>query len=133
MSHRSLLLAAAALHDIGKPKMTYQINALDLAEGYTEEGRLIGHLVGGAMLIHDAAKEIPEEKATLLMHCILSHHGIPQWGAAVLPVVPEADLLAKLDAADAAMETFRETLQSMDPKSFSQPVRGLDGRCIYKA
>ena len=46
----------------------------------------------GAQEAADAAREagIPEEKSVLLQHMILSHHGEPEYGAAVRPMCAES-------------------------------------------
>ena len=36
---------------------------------------------------------VPEEKSVLLQHMLLSHHGQPEFGAAVLPQCAESELL----------------------------------------
>lgn len=134
MLNRDLLLTAAFLHDIGKPLSEFEFNALGLVERYTVEGALMGHLVAGADFIRDICQrlDIPADKTLLLMHCILSHHGRPEFGAAVRPSIPEADILAKLDEMDAVMELFRTNLEKLEPGEISSPIPMLDNRRIYK-
>ena len=54
---------------------------------------------------------ITREKATLLQHIILSHHGKMEYGSPVLPTTKEAILLSMIDDLDAKMELcdFRTT------------------------
>ena len=40
---------------------------------------------------------IPEDKSVLLHHMILSHHGEPEFGAAVKPICAESELLSQID------------------------------------
>lgn len=131
---KDLLLTAAFLHDIGKPTMEFEINELGLVEQYTMEGNLLGHLIGGTFLIKDLCFEldIPKDKTDKLLHCILSHHGQPEYGAAVRPAIPEADMMSKLDMMDATMEIFRTTLDKMQDNTISAPVATLDRRRICK-
>ena len=71
---RDLLITAALLHDVGK---TRELSSFPLND-YTDEGQLLGHIVIGAQMIHDLAKEIPGIPVDLdnqLVHCILAHHG----------------------------------------------------------
>ena len=133
--NRDLLITAAYLHDIGKPTGEFQFTGDGLVETYTTEGLLYGHLISGAMLIRDICREIQmdETKCMLLTHCILSHHGQPDYGAAVRPALPAADLLAKLDMMDAQMEIFRKTLSEQEPDTVSKNIAYLDNRRIYKA
>lgn len=53
--NRELLLAGAILHDVAK---TFEMNTgkTGLCTGYTVGGELIGHLVKGAMMVNDTAK-----------------------------------------------------------------------------
>ena len=74
---------------------------------------------------------LPQEKAVLLQHLILSHHGEPDFGAAVRPMCAEAELLHLIDMIDSRMEIYAETFQSMPAGSFSGKIFALD-RKIYK-
>jgi 3'-5' exoribonuclease len=93
--NKDLLLSGVILHDVAK---TWELEAskTGLAKGYTVEGELIGHLVKGAIFVNDTAKKlsIDSEVVTLLEHMILSHHGIPDYGAAVRPMFLEAEILS---------------------------------------
>lgn len=51
----------------------------------------------------------------LLQHMLLSHHGKPEYGAAVAPQTAEAVLLSMIDDLDAKMELIRETLEGQQP------------------
>ena len=80
---------------------------------YSVKGELLGHLVMGAQAVAKAAEEagLPEDKSVLLQHMILSHHGDPQFGAAVRPVCAESELLSMIDLIDSRMEIYRETME----------------------
>lgn len=129
---RELLLAGAITHDICKLS-EFNVNSTGLADGYTEKGELVGHLVMGAVLISEKAKElgIKEETATLLQHMIISHHGIPEYGAAVRPAFIEADLLTQLDMLDAQMYEMAEALSGVEPGGFTNKLWALDNRKLY--
>ena len=75
-----LILAGALLHDIGKLR---EISA-GLGFPYTTEGRLMGHISMGAMLISRIAENIPDLsriRLDELLHIILSHHGDHEKGS----------------------------------------------------
>ncbi|MBV5319206.1 MAG: HD domain-containing protein [Desulfobulbaceae bacterium] len=108
---RDLLIAGALLHDIAK------IEEFDFARppfGYTDRGRLVGHLVLGVEMVRKAAESVAElttDQVDQLMHIILSHHGQFAYGSPVLPMTPEAILLHHLDDMDAKMN-FMEGLRA---------------------
>ena len=62
---------------------------------------------------------------------VLSHHGEPEYGAALAPVFAEAELLHMIDLVDSRMEIYAETLKNMEPDSFSERIFALEKR-IYK-
>ena len=130
---RSLLLAGTLLHDFGK-EQEFTFSDLGLVTDYSTKGQLLGHLVMGAQEVGEAAAQlgIPEEKSVLLQHLLLSHHGEPQFGAAVLPQCAEAELLSLIDQIDSRMEIYREVLAPLKAGEFSQRVFALDNRRVYK-
>ena len=131
--NRSLLLTGTLLHDFAK-EQEFTFSELGLVTDYSTKGQLLGHLVMGAQEVAAIAAELdlPEEKATLLEHLILSHHGQPEFGAAVLPQCAEAELLSLVDQIDSRMEIYREVLAPLKAGEFSQRVFALDNRRIYK-
>ena len=104
---RDLLITAALLHDAGKTK---ELSSFPLND-YTDEGQLLGHIVIGAQMIHDRAKEIadfPQVLENELIHCILAHHGELEYGSPKKPALAEAVALNLADNTDARMETLTE-------------------------
>ena len=130
---RSLLLAGTLLHDFGKER-EFTFSELGLVTDYSTKGQLLGHLVMGAQETAEVAEMlgIPEEKSVLLQHLLLSHHGEPEFGAAVPPQCAEAELLSLIDQIDSRMEIYREVLAPLKAGEFSQRVFALDNRRIYK-
>lgn len=130
--NRDLLLAGTLLHDIAKIR-EFSLSPLGMVKDYSAEGQLLGHLVMGAQEIAAAAEEleIPKEKTLLLQHLVLSHHGEPEFGAAVRPMCAEAELLHLIDMMDSRMEIYAETLQTLPAGSFSERIFALEKK-IYK-
>lgn len=130
--NKDLLLAGAILHDIAKLD-EFEVNETGVATGYSIEGNLIGHLAKGAILIDRAAKElgIPEEIAVLLEHMVLSHHGEPEFGAAVRPMLIEAEVLSELDMMDARIYEMSEAISSTEIGGFTGRMWALDNRKLF--
>lgn len=105
--NRDLLITAAIFHDIGK---TRELDVFPVND-YTDDGQLLGHIMIGAEMIHDAVRKIPGFPAKLeseLKHCILAHHGELEYGSPKKPALMEAVALNMADNTDAKMETFTE-------------------------
>lgn len=129
---RSLLLAGTLLHDFAK-REEFLFSELGLATNYSVKGQLIGHLVMGAQEIAAVAAElgVPEEKSVLLQHMLLSHHGQPEFGAAVVPMCAEAELLSEIDLIDSRMEIYAESLAEIPVGSFTNRIFALEKK-IYR-
>lgn len=98
--NRDLLVTAAFLHDIGKVReFVYDLNI-----DYSDEGRLLGHLVLGVAMVDEKLAELrdfPQELALRLKHMILSHHGEYEFGSPKRPKFLEAFALHLIDDLDA--------------------------------
>jgi 3'-5' exoribonuclease len=103
--NQDLVMMGLFLHDLGKTReLVY-----DRGFAYSDRGELIGHIVEGAIMLHDKAQQMMRESGqrlpagalTVLQHIILSHHGIPEYGAAKIPSTPEAIFVSMLDNLDA--------------------------------
>lgn len=129
---RSLLLTGTLLHDFAK-EIEFQFSELGIVTDYSLKGQLLGHLVMGAQEVSNVCTELgtPEEKSLLLQHMILSHHGEPEFGAAVRPEFAEAELLSYIDLVDSRMEIYSETLPSVPAGSFSGRIFALDKRIYH--
>ena len=129
---RDLLICGAALHDICKTD-EFETNANGLVTRYSVKGELLGHLVMGAMVIRDKARElnVDEKTAVLLEHMIISHHGSPEFGAAVRPMFLEAEILSQLDNLDAEIFEITEAAAGVDSEAFTQRMWSLDNRKLF--
>ena len=129
MIDRSLLLTGTLLHDFAK-EIEFTFSELGIVTDYSVKGQLLGHLVMGAQEVAQVCRElgIPEKKSMLLQHMILSHHGEPEYGAAVRPMFAEAELLSYIDLIDSRMEIYAESLTGVPAESFSGRIFSLDKR-----
>ena len=111
-----LLISAALFHDIGKTKELSPFPQND----YTDQGQLIGHVIIGYQMVHEAIckiDEFPETLANELEHCILAHHGELEFGSPKKPAIAEALALSLADLTDARMETMREIVEDSSVKT----------------
>jgi 3'-5' exoribonuclease len=102
-----VLTAGALLHDIGK---IYELSALPQNE-YTDDGQMLGHIILGIEMVGAEIAKIekfPHELASLIKHCIVSHHGEYEFGSPKIPATPEAMILHFADNIDAKLTTFAE-------------------------
>jgi 3'-5' exoribonuclease len=129
---KELLIAGAILHDIGKLE-EFDLNSTGLVSGYSTKGNLVGHLVGGAITVEKAAEKlgITSEAPMLLSHMLISHHGNPEYGAAVLPQFLEAELLSQLDLMDATVFEICEATDAVKKSETTGRIFGLDNRKLY--
>lgn len=131
--NKELVITGVVIHDMEK------LNEIDadtngIASGYSRDGKLLGHIPQGVKEIDKICERIgvPHEKALLLEHMILSHHYEPEFGSPKKPMFPEAELLHYLDVLDARMFDMEEALEGIEPGTFTERVRVLDNRMLYK-
>jgi 3'-5' exoribonuclease len=139
-ANEELVVAGAMLHDIGK------LESYTWDEGLfetTERGRLVGHVVIGAMMLREAlaAEPLPvctDEEAMLLEHLILSHHGKLEFGSPVRPMTLEAEILHMADDASAKTAAISEAYASEeyfpgDARISAKRVWQLDHRWLFRS
>ncbi len=129
--NRDLLIAGAILHDIGKIQ---EISCTGSFE-YTDEGRLLGHIMMGVELVDSKIKEIegfPHELAMLLKHMILSHHGHLEFGSPKRPKTLEAMVLFYLDDMDAKVNAIEAVMEKKGGRGNWSEYQRLFERYIYK-
>jgi 3'-5' exoribonuclease len=127
-----VLLLGAFLHDLGKVE-----ELSPRSGGYTDPGRLLGHILLGSRLLRSRAAAVPgfpEELLLHLDHLVLSHHGQKEWGSPVLPQTLEAIVLSFLDNLDAKLTGAGEWLEGEDVAGgdWSSFWKGL-GTALYRA
>jgi len=111
-----LLLTGAFFHDIGKIKEFRYDWTID----YSDEGKLIGHIVLGVQIVDNLIRllpSFPSEAAMLLRHLILSHHGEPEMGTVKPPMTREAMALHLADDLDAKMASLNRIYEETRPES----------------
>lgn len=129
---KDLLVCGAIVHDLCKID-EFNLSSAGLVTGYSVKGELLGHLVMGAMRIANTAEKlgISGEKAMLLQHMVISHHGEPEFGASVRPMFLEAEILSQLDKLDATIYEINEAVSGVAEGEFTQRQWALDNRKLY--
>ena len=114
--NRDLLMTGALLHDVGKTKeLTYERDI-----EYSDEGRLLGHVVLSDRMITERIAEIPDlppELALRLRHVVVSHHGRYEWGSPRRPKTLEACALHYIDNLDAQVNRFARIIAARRDKT----------------
>ena len=128
---RDLLIVGAIFHDIGKVReLTY-----DASIDYTDEGRLLSHITIGLEIIDaiiQTLDDFPDQKATLIKHMIVSHHGAREFGSPEPPKTLEAVLLNYIDEIDSRVNAIREFMANDDPTAQWTAYHRLLERQFYK-
>jgi len=126
------VVAGCILHDLCK---IYELTD-GLNVEYTEEGKLVGHLVKGVEIVDRYAykiKNFPHQMKIHLKHILLSHHGEYEYGSPKIPQTSEAYLVHLIDLMDSKMGSF-DLIKKTDNSTghWSGFVKHLD-RIVYKA
>jgi len=106
-----LLYAGVLLFDLGK------VREYDWSReiAFTDEGRLVGHLVLTVELVNAALAQLPDFPAELslrLRHMLVSHHGRYEWGSPRRPQTLEALALHHLEELSADLNRFDQLLKA---------------------
>ncbi|MFD3156292.1 3'-5' exoribonuclease YhaM family protein [Haloimpatiens sp. FM7330] len=128
-----LLYGGIILHDVAKMEEMAS-SELGIVSEYTIEGQLLGHIVMGVKKVEMAAEKVgaDSEIKMLLEHMILAHHYEPEYGSPKKPMIPEAEMLHRLDDLDAKMYDMRKAVQDIEPGQMSDRIWSLDKRTVYK-
>lgn len=108
---RDLLVAGALLHDIGK---IWSYSYDDASFSITTKGALEDHMAIGVKILAGLVARIesfPNYYEEQLTHMIVSHHGMREWGATVVPKTLEAMILHNCDRLDAKVEEFNQLIE----------------------
>ena len=125
-----LLVTGILLHDIGKVREY----SWELDIDYTDEGRLLGHIVMADEMISKALvtiEDFPEELALTLRHMLLSHHGRYEWGSPRRPKTIEAIALHHLENLSAQVNRFQLILEKRSTEEDWTEYNNLLRRQLY--
>lgn len=135
--NRDLVIAGIFLHDIAK---TWELS-YDCAFGYTDGGQLVGHIVKSVMWIEHKAviaaatlgEPIPQDLINVLQHIVISHHGVPEFGAIKTPATPEAIAVHFIENLDAKLmmslsATRGENMRGTADAHWTEYMKAFNGR-----
>ena len=131
--NRDLLISGALLHDIGKVVELAYNRSFD----YTDEGKLLGHIIIGVQMIEDRVRTIagfPDELSMMIKHLLLSHHGQYEYGSPKRPKFLEAVILNFIDDLDSKINGVLSHIEKEpdNPGNWTGYHRLYD-RYFYKA
>jgi 3'-5' exoribonuclease len=105
--NRDLFIAGAILHDLGKLEEYNQGTTITMSS----RGKLLGHVYMGAEYVEKhAPKDIPQDLLDEIVHIILSHQEIKEFGSPVVPKTAEAIALATIDDVSFKVNTVYHTI-----------------------
>lgn len=110
--NRDLVVAGAILHDIGRVR-ELEAGPIGQPPRPGVSGELFGHLFLAYDMIRGAAKDVADlnpELLELLLHVVVSHLRLPEWGSPRLPCIPEVLILHHADDLDAKFEMYHRCL-----------------------
>ncbi len=125
-----LLFAGILIHDIGK---TVEISDAKIPT-YSPAGNLLGHIVIGLQMLHEAARELgvlETEEVLALEHLIAAHHGELEYGSPKEPLIMEAQLLFYIDLLDSKMAGIHAEVSKAAQGSTTNPIPTLNRKSLY--
>jgi 3'-5' exoribonuclease len=109
--NRDLLICGALMHDFGKTEeLTY-----DSVFDYSDKGKLVGHIMIGALKVEEAASSIPNFPTMLkdqLVHLVLAHQGKLEFASPVEPKTLEAIVLYQADELSAKTNAYKSAIET---------------------
>ncbi len=127
--NRNYLIAGAFLHDLGKIAELRSDRSFD----YTDDGRLLGHIMICFEWIGQKAATIegfPHEVERMVKHLVLTHHGSLEYGSPRRPQTIEATLVHLVDDLDSKVNHWLTTIDREGRGSWTNYLQQLD-RHIY--
>ncbi len=131
MLDRDLLMLGGFFHDIAK---LWELD-YSLTTDYTDEGRLIGHLVMGVEMLEremNAIPDFPRHLRLLIKHLILAHHGELEYGSPKRPKIPEALVVHYIDDLDSKLNAIQGFIDKDESQGDWTGLNKMYTRYFYK-
>ncbi len=128
---KGLVVAGAALHDIGKLR---ELDAQPHGTTYTAEGTLIGHMLQGRDMLREspAFARLDAETRLRLEHMVIAHQRLPEWGSPKPPMTPEALLVHYADDIDAKYQMMVAILRDDTTPGPTTSRRNILGQHVFR-
>jgi 3'-5' exoribonuclease len=129
--NRSYVIAGCILHDLCK---IYELTNGSVID-YTEEGKLVGHLVKGLEVVDRFSykiKNFPHSMRMHLKHILLSHHGEYEYGSPKIPQTREAYLVHLVDYMDSKMNALETIIKKDNTAGHWSSFQKTMDRIIFK-
>lgn len=132
---KDLVIAAIFLHDVAKTsELSYRVGI-----GYTDQGQLLGHITQCVQMVTRqadklaaAGKPLDQNVLDCLLHIVISHHGVPEFGAVKVPATPEAYMVHYIDNLDAKINQTTSLIENdMGEGSWTSYQRSLETK-LYR-
>ena len=123
--NRDILISSALLHDIGKVR-SYDLENASFQ--MTVDGVLEDHIGSGIQMLNDYFKlvdDFPKNLERQILHVVLSHHGLKEWGSVVQPKTLEAIIIHNVDRLEAQAEAYIDYWKTNENEEFSDYISML--------
>ncbi len=112
--NKDLVIAGGLLHDLGK---LYSYNNVPLSQ-MSLDGNLLGHVSLGyeKFMQFAESQNLDSRFVTAISHIIISHHGKPEFGSPVAPMMPEALIVSAADNLDFQLNYWRCQIEDLNPQ-----------------
>ena len=121
--NKDLIYSGIILHDIGK---LFELDFNGVKTEYTPEGKLLGHIYLGASWVDSKLPEDIDKTIRLkLIHIILSHHGLLEYGSPIKPMIIEAMVVHIVDEASAKINSAKKYLDKNNTSFFTEYISML--------
>ena len=130
---KEILLAAAALHDVGKI-MVYETDEVGVASLTLNGYAMGGHHWDSLRIVYEETKKgnYNPESLMILQNAIASHHGAREYGDVAEPLSLEAVWLNVADNLSAKHYEIRKVIESLEPGTItSKKVYPLEHK-VYR-
>ena len=94
----------------------------------------MGHISIASNMVYAKAYSLGYEKTDeviSLLHVILAHHGLNEYGSPKEPQMAEAVLIYLLDYSDSRMAALEKEIPNVKKGEFSNPINAFDRKSFY--